>query len=63
MWHRRQGRAFSADVADGCEVEEVEAVLRGERLRLFRPIKEAGENTVLGDLERQDVEGRKETTW
>ncbi len=56
---RGQDRVCSADVAYRCGVVYVKTVLRRERVRWFGHVKREGEETVLGVLERLEVEGRR----
>ncbi len=56
---RWQDMVFSADVVNRYGVEDLETVLRRKRLRWYGHIKRAEEDTVLGVLERIEVEGRR----
>ncbi len=56
---RWQDRVSSADVANRRGIEDLETVLRRERLRWVGHVKRAGEDTVVGVLERLEVEGRR----
>ncbi len=49
----------SADVANRCGVDDLESMLRRERLHWFGHVKKAGEDMVLGALEILEVEGRR----
>ncbi len=56
---RWQDRVSREDVANRCGVENLEAVLRREKLQWFGHVKRGGEDTVLEVLERLEVEGRR----
>ncbi len=56
---RWQYRLSSAEVANRYGVEDLETVLKRERFRWFGHVKRAREDTVLGILERMEVEGRR----